>query len=200
VVDPRRDPTPASRAAAPALRPYEIRARLERFYALAAEADIPELTRLAGTVETWWPAVEAYLTMRVTNARTEGYNRKIKQIKRVRLSQPGFLRAPYPAQQRRDRGVTITRWSRPSRSTRRADNPEKGYPDHGSRCSFAGDPSARTLSPEERARLSAGRRHTSGRISPVPRATAVIRIPLLLNRGRGLPQAYRNCGAFPMIS
>ena len=34
---------------------------------------------------------------------------------------------------------------------------EKGYPDHGSRCSFAGDPSARTLSPEERARLSAGK-------------------------------------------
>ncbi len=47
VVDPRRDPTPASRAAVPALRLYEIRARLERFYVLAAEADIPELTRLA---------------------------------------------------------------------------------------------------------------------------------------------------------
>lgn len=83
VTDPRRDPSPASRAAAPALRPYEIRARLSRFYALAADADVPELERLAATVETWWPAIEAYLALRVTNARTEGYNRKIKQIKRV---------------------------------------------------------------------------------------------------------------------
>jgi len=83
VTDARRDPSPASRAAAPALRPYEIRARLSRFYTLAAEADVPELERLAATVETWWPAIEAYLTLRVTNARTEGYNRKIKQIKRV---------------------------------------------------------------------------------------------------------------------
>ncbi len=83
VVDPRRDPAPASRVDAPGLRPYEVRARLGRFYALAAESDVPELARLAGTVETWWPAIEAYLRLRVTNARTEGYNRKIKQIKRV---------------------------------------------------------------------------------------------------------------------
>ncbi len=83
VVDPRRDPAATARAAAPGLRPYEIRARLHRFYALAASADVPELTRLAATVETWLPVIEAYLTMRVTNARTEGYNCKIKQIKRV---------------------------------------------------------------------------------------------------------------------
>ena len=83
VVDPRRDPNPTARVAAAGLRPYEVRARLERFYCLAAEADVPELTRLATTIETWWPAVEGYLRLRVTNARTEGYNRKIKQIKRV---------------------------------------------------------------------------------------------------------------------
>lgn len=83
VVDPRRDPDPASRRIAAELRPYEVRARLGRFYDLAATAGIPELERLAGTVETWWPAIEAYLRLRVTNARTEGYNRKIKQIKRV---------------------------------------------------------------------------------------------------------------------
>ncbi len=40
-------------------------------------------TRLATTVETWWPAVEAHLRLRNTNARTEGYNRKIKRVKRV---------------------------------------------------------------------------------------------------------------------
>lgn len=75
---PRRDPAAASRAVGPGLRPYEVRDRLHRFYALAAEADVPELTRLAGTVETWWPAVEAYLSLRGTNARTAGYHRKIK--------------------------------------------------------------------------------------------------------------------------
>ena len=75
-IDPADRPTQT-------LRPYELRARLDRFYAAAAAADIPEVTRLASTVETWLPAVEAFLRLRVTNARTEGYNRKIKQIKRV---------------------------------------------------------------------------------------------------------------------
>jgi len=65
------------------LRPSELRARLHRFYSAAAAVDIPEATRLASTIETWWPAVEAFLRLRVTNARTEGYNRKIKQINRV---------------------------------------------------------------------------------------------------------------------
>jgi transposase len=64
-------------------RPYELRARLDLFYRCAAEANVPELTRLAATIETWWPAVEAFLRLRITNARTEGYNRIIKQIKRV---------------------------------------------------------------------------------------------------------------------
>jgi len=41
--------------------------------------------RSGASVRGWleWPATEAYLRLRVTNARTEGYNRKIKQIKRV---------------------------------------------------------------------------------------------------------------------
>jgi len=45
--------------------------------------DLPEATRLAETIQTWWPAIEAFLRLRVTNARTEGTNRVIKQIKRV---------------------------------------------------------------------------------------------------------------------
>ena len=72
VVDSWRDPKATARTAPPALRPYEIRARLGRIYALAATADVPELERLAATVDTWWPAIEAYLRLRVTNARTEG--------------------------------------------------------------------------------------------------------------------------------
>jgi len=60
-----------------------IRDRLWRFYDAAATADMPETTRFAGTIETWWPEIEAFLMTKITNARTEGGNRIIKQIKRV---------------------------------------------------------------------------------------------------------------------
>ena len=61
----------------------EIRTRLYRFYSWCADAKIPELTRLATTIETWWPAILAFLHTGLTNARTEGYNRLVKQVKRV---------------------------------------------------------------------------------------------------------------------
>ena len=64
-------------------RPYEIRSRLERFYRCVAQEDIPELTTLATTAEQWWPEILVFLQLRITNARTEGYNRTIKTIKRV---------------------------------------------------------------------------------------------------------------------
>lgn len=32
---------------------------------------------------TWWPAIPVALTERVTNARTEGFDRILKQVKRV---------------------------------------------------------------------------------------------------------------------
>jgi len=60
-----------------------VRHRLWVFYDAAATANMPETTRLAETIQTWWPAVEAFLRLRVTNARTEGTNRIIKQIKRT---------------------------------------------------------------------------------------------------------------------
>lgn len=60
----------------------QIARALHRFYAWCAEADIDELTTLATTVETWWPAIEAFLATGITNARTEGINRLIKQVKR----------------------------------------------------------------------------------------------------------------------
>ena len=44
---------------------------------------MPETTRLAQTISIWWPAIEAFLRLRITNARTEGSNRVIKQLKRV---------------------------------------------------------------------------------------------------------------------
>jgi transposase len=63
--------------------PARIRVALWRFYTTCAEADMPETTRLATTIETWWPAILIALTEQVTNARTEGFNRIIKQVKRV---------------------------------------------------------------------------------------------------------------------
>jgi transposase len=60
-----------------------IRDALWRFYDAAAAADMPETTRLASTIEAWWPAILVALTEDVTNARTEGFNRIIKQTKRV---------------------------------------------------------------------------------------------------------------------
>jgi transposase len=62
---------------------HEIRGRLWAFYQWCADAQIPELTTLAETIETWWPAIEVFLTTGLTNARTEGTNRLIKQVKRA---------------------------------------------------------------------------------------------------------------------
>ena len=42
-----------------------------------------ETTRLAWTIKKWWPEIEGFLELGITNARTKGYNRVIKQIKRV---------------------------------------------------------------------------------------------------------------------
>ncbi|MGI8678690.1 MAG: ISL3 family transposase [Jatrophihabitans sp.] len=46
-------------------------------------SNIGEIVTLAETIETWWPEIEAFLRLNITNARTEGSNRTIKQIKRV---------------------------------------------------------------------------------------------------------------------
>ena len=63
--------------------PADIRARLWTFYSACAAAGMPETTRLATTIETWWPHVLVFLELGVTNARTEGFNRIIKQVKRT---------------------------------------------------------------------------------------------------------------------
>ena len=61
----------------------EIRTRLYRFYSWRADTHIPELHRLATTIETWWPEILALLHNGLTNARTEGFNRLVKQVERV---------------------------------------------------------------------------------------------------------------------
>lgn len=52
--------------------------RLTNFYTWCADAGIPELQRLATTISTWWPHIEAFLHTGITNAASEGYNRVVK--------------------------------------------------------------------------------------------------------------------------
>jgi transposase len=55
---------------------------LRRFYTRCAASDLPELHRLATTIETWWPQINAFLTTGITNAGPEGTNRVIKTVAR----------------------------------------------------------------------------------------------------------------------
>ena len=63
--------------------PHLTRHRLHRFLAWCIDSQIPELLTLATTIDTWWPEINAFITTGITNARTEGYNRLVKQVKRV---------------------------------------------------------------------------------------------------------------------
>ena len=62
---------------------HETAHRRTRFLTACATSDMPETTRLAGTIQKWWPKIEGFPELGVTNARTEGCNRFIKQIWRV---------------------------------------------------------------------------------------------------------------------
>lgn len=63
----------------------DIAHRLTRFNTWCAAAEIPEVTRLAATVDAWWPEIEAFLTTGITNAGTEGTNHLIKDAARVAI-------------------------------------------------------------------------------------------------------------------
>ena len=77
--------------------PSKIRWRLADFYDAAIDARLPEATRLAETIQTWWPAILVALTEDASNARTEGFNRIIKQTKRVRWGRPPAVPPRRPA-------------------------------------------------------------------------------------------------------
>ena len=55
-------------------------------------SQIPELLTLAATIDTWWPEINAYIHTGITNARTEGYNRLVKQVNRIRFHCTGKQR------------------------------------------------------------------------------------------------------------
>jgi transposase len=57
---------------------HRISQHLWVFYRWCADTDIPELHRLARTVQAWWPQTEAFILTGVTNATSEGVNRLIK--------------------------------------------------------------------------------------------------------------------------
>ncbi|MDP9436120.1 MAG: transposase [Actinomycetota bacterium] len=52
----------------PAYSRYQVAHRLHRFLTACADADMPETTRLASTIQAWWTAIEGFLELRVTNA------------------------------------------------------------------------------------------------------------------------------------
>ena len=47
------------------------------------DSEIPEFVALAKTVDAWWPEIHAFVRTGIINTRTEGYNRLVKQVKRV---------------------------------------------------------------------------------------------------------------------
>jgi len=55
-----------------------ISARLFRFYTVCADSGIEEVQHLARTVQTWWPQIEAFIHIGITNAASEGINRVVK--------------------------------------------------------------------------------------------------------------------------
>ena len=57
---------------------HQISRRLWTFYQRCADTDIPELHRLARTIQAWWPQIEAFILTGITNAASEGVNRLIK--------------------------------------------------------------------------------------------------------------------------
>jgi transposase len=61
----------------------QISARLHRFNAWCADSKLPELERLASTIEAWWPEVLGFLQTGITNAGTEATNRTVKTAART---------------------------------------------------------------------------------------------------------------------
>jgi transposase len=88
--------------------------RLFRFYESCAASGLAELERLANTVNTWWPEIQAAIVSGISNAGSEGINRSIKTDARAAYGyrNPGNqrLRARC-ATTRRSRGQLTTRTS-----------------------------------------------------------------------------------------
>ena len=62
---------------------HDVAHQLFRFNSWFAGSRVPELERLAGTIEAWWPEVLGFLQTGVTNAATEATNRTVKTAARI---------------------------------------------------------------------------------------------------------------------
>ena len=78
--------------------------KLWKFLTWCADSGLPELERLARTIDTWWPQIEAFLVTGITNAASEGHNRVVKLTARCAY---GFRNADN--QRLRTRCVTTRR-------------------------------------------------------------------------------------------
>ena len=92
---------------------YEITAALYRFYAFCSACSVPEIVRLAETIETWQEPMILAIQTGLSNARSEGYNRIVKHVGRIAF---GFRT---PENQRRRVRWACTRQSRRAPSTTR---------------------------------------------------------------------------------
>ena len=59
------------------------RRRLTAFYSRCADAEVPELVRLATTVAAWQDEVLAYHATKLSNGPTEAVNLLVKKVKRA---------------------------------------------------------------------------------------------------------------------
>jgi DNA-binding GntR family transcriptional regulator len=71
--------------------PADICRRLHDFH--AAYADMSETTRLATTIETWWPAVLVFLRLHVFSARAEGFTARSSAVRGVSRGRSASLSA-----------------------------------------------------------------------------------------------------------
>lgn len=62
---------------------HDVAHRLHRFFDYCARSTMPELERLAATVDIWWPEVLGFLQTGVTNAGTEATHRTVKTAART---------------------------------------------------------------------------------------------------------------------
>ena len=76
--------------------PHLTRHRLHRFLAWCIDSQIPELLTLAGTVDTWWPEINAFIATGITNAAYRGLQpaRQTGQTRRLRVPEPRQLGPP----------------------------------------------------------------------------------------------------------
>jgi transposase len=92
---------------------HEISTALYTFYAFCAACSVPEIRKLAETIEQWQEPMILAIQTGLSNARSEGYNRIVKHVGRVAF---GFRT---PENQRRRVRWACTRQSRRAPSSTR---------------------------------------------------------------------------------